>query len=277
MSRKHPLSNTGHFLFNQAYKTKVPKNCIKSIIHNLFTSNYDKEIEETCENMNGASLKLYQYINEYAKIKKLNRTAIYNIIFLILTNGEHSISPQKVKFNIGFYLNLAIKAMNNNDHQTAIIIKASLENKYISNLNIKYNKSMIKKIKLLNERYGYYTDFYLQHICEMYSKYNNSEFIPSTLVILINITRSLNSKQQSQKNSIKSLNYKLHEICSLKKNSYKNIKTKLCPIYYTETLNLAVTQNILDPKYLTEEKDEIIDKILDKYHRYLNYLLRLKN
>jgi hypothetical protein len=167
--------------------------------------------------------------------------------------------------------------MNNNDHQTAIIIKASLENKYISNLNIKYNKSMIKKIKLLNERYGYYTDFYLQHICEMYSKYNNSEFIPSTLVILINITRSLNSKPQSQKNSIKSLNYKLHEICSLKKNSYKNIKTKLCPIYYTETLNLAVTQNILDPKYLTEEKDEIIDKILDKYHRYLNYLLRMKN
>ena len=25
------------------------------------------------------------------------------------------------------------------------------------------------------------------------------------------------------------------------------------------------------------KEDEIIDKILDKYHRYLNYLLRLKN
>ena len=277
MSSKFCLSKTGHFLFNQAYKTEVPKNCIKSIIHKIFTSKFDLEIEELSKNMHGASLKIYQYIKQLKKIKYLNRTAVYNIIFLILTNGEHIITPQKVKYNISFYLTLAIKAMKNNDHQTAIIIKASLENKYISNLNIKYNNSMIKKINLLNEKYGYYTDSYVPHVCEMYLNYKNYDYIPCSFVILLNLTKELNKNSQNQKNSIKSINYKLFEISSFKQDSYQYTNTELCPIYYTNTLTLAVTQNILDAKYLTEEKDEIIDKILTKYHNYLNYLLKLKN
>jgi hypothetical protein len=277
MSHNNPLSKTGHILFNQAYKPKINRNCIKSIIHNLFTSKYDKEIQDTCRNMKGSSLKIYEYIHNLQKIKNLNRTAIYNIILLIFTNGEHTITPQKVKFNIGFYLNLAIKAMKNDDHQTAVIIKASLENKYISKLNIKYNKSMIKKIELLNTRYGYYSEFYIEHICEMYTKYNTSFYIPSSLVLNLNISRHFENKTLCERNSSSHINYKLHEICSVKHNFFKNTKTNLCPIYYTDTLTLAVTQNILDAKYLTEDKDEIIDKILNKYHNYFNYLLHLKN
>jgi hypothetical protein len=111
----------------------------------------------------------------------------------------------------------------------------------------------------------------------MYAKYNNYNFIPSSLVLNLNLSRHFENKTLSERNRISVVNYKLHEICSVKHNFFKNTKTKLCPIYYTDTLTLAVTQNILDAKYLNEDKDEIMNMILNKYHNYINYLLHLKN
>jgi hypothetical protein len=272
-----PLSKTGQYLFNQAYDyskdINIKKNtgCLKTLIHKLFTSQYDTELDETALNMKASSLKIFSYIYNQNKIKNLNRTAIYNIILLILTSGENTITPQKVKYNIRFYLDLAIKAMKTHDHQTAVVIKAALENKYISDLKIKYNKLMIKKLSILSERYGYYREFYITHLTEMITKYLHKYYIPSSLVLNLNLNNNLINKT-----SASSINYRLHMICSEKYNNCYSTPTKLCPIYNTDPLTLSYTKNILEENKIKNTNfDEVMDKLLDKYFRYINYQVHL--
>jgi hypothetical protein len=283
MVYKSKLSNTGKKLLTQIYtdsnNTKKPnKNCIKQLIHNLFTSKYDIELEEIAKNMHGSSLKLYEKIFDFIKIKNYNRTAIYNIIILILTNGETTLTHHLVKYNIGFYLNIAIKAMKNNDHQTAIIIKAALESKHIANINIKYNKTMIKKIKLLNETYGNYNEQYVPHIIIAIKKYRQQHFIPSTLALNMVLNREFVKDRKytvttnSNRNSI---NYKFFDICSVKNKQYKNTPYKLCQIYKTDPLSLSITRIFVENNSKLNKNDQI-DKLLNKFNYLINHQINLK-
>jgi hypothetical protein len=279
---KHKLSKTGQYLFNQAYNyskdINIKKNtcCINNLLHNLFTSKYDLELEETALNMKASSYKIFSYIYNHDKIKKLNRTAIYNIILLILTNGENTITPQKVKCNIHFYLDLALKAMKDNDHQTAIVIKTALENKYVSELNIRYNKSMIKKFTILSERYGYYRDYYVTHLAEIITKYVHKYYIPSSLVLNLTLNSQIINNNTKDKKTFNNINYRLHIIYSEKYNQYNSTRAKLCPIYNTDPLTLSNTQNILEANKIKNTNfDEVMDKLLKRYFRYINYQIHL--
>ena len=278
---KKKLSKTGHYLFNQAYDYSNDKNikknygCIKKLLHDLFSSNYDLELEEIAMNMKASSFKIFSFIKNHNKIKILNRTAIYNIILLIITNGEYTISPQKVKYNIQFYLDLAVKSMKDNDHQTAILIKAALENKYISDLNIKYNNSMIKKIEILSEKYGYYSELYINHLTELIKKYLHTYYIPSTLVLNLNLENNFKNKNS---NYFESINYKLNIIKSEKHEQYKFTPGKLCPIYNTNPLSLSSTKNILEENKIKDtDFDIVMNKLLNKYLLFLNYRIKLSN
>ena len=82
MNYKSKLSTTGKLLFNQLYKDEIKKpnkGCIKNLIHNLFTSNYDLELERLEKAMYGSSQKLYEYIFDHLKLKECNKKAIYNL------------------------------------------------------------------------------------------------------------------------------------------------------------------------------------------------------
>ena len=113
MIYKSKLSTTGRNLLtkiyeNNNYYTKPKKNCIKKILHNLFTSNYDLEIEKIANDMYTSSQKIYENIFNSYLIKKYNRTAIYNII--IATTRSNNLNNITLIF---YYFNFSEKPYNN--------------------------------------------------------------------------------------------------------------------------------------------------------------------
>jgi len=258
MNRKFILSNTGLYLFTQAYKSNIPKyGCLKQIVLDLFTTEYDKSLNDTFNNMKCSSIKIYEFIKNSDKIKTLNQNAINNIIILILTNGETTITPLIVKKNIRFYIDLAFKAMKNEDHQTAIVILSALQNKHIIGLNINYNKSMKNKLNKMFEKYGYLNDNYLLHLIDIYKKYIISNYIPSTKVINYFINKD-------------KLYLNLSDIINLKNLKYKNSNYKLCPLYITKPTRLLISKSINNNKLRN------INDLLSLYYSNIQHQINLK-
>ena len=75
----------------------------------------------------------------------MHNKGIANLVALVLSNGEKTLTPHQVRYNLGFYLNLAKKAMEDNDHQTALLIKSAVANHNISRLKIKIKQIKTKK------------------------------------------------------------------------------------------------------------------------------------
>jgi len=168
----------------------IKKFNLKNIYLNLITTDFDKKLEININNMRNASKKLLECL--YTKEKTIpyyTDNAVSNLIILILSNGEKYLTKQNVKHNIHFYLKLAEKAMQNNDHQTAILIKITLENHNIKRLNIEYNKREKKIVTDLNYRYGTFKDCHGKHIREFLdnAKQNepiiDKEYLPSAMVL----------------------------------------------------------------------------------------------
>lgn len=278
MNYKSKLSHTGKLLFNQLYNDEIKKpnrGCIKNLIHKLFTSNYDLELERLEQAMYGSSLKLYESIFNHITIKECNKRAIYNIMILILTNGETTLTYQLVKYNLGFYLNLAVKAMKNQDHQTAILIKAAFESKHINTINIKYNKSMKKNLKLLTDTYGFYTEQYIPHLITAVKKFRHKYYIPSTFALDMVLNREFvkNKKYTVSTDINTSVNYKFFEICSEKHYQYKNTEFKLCPIYTENPLSLSITRIFVNKNI--QDRDKQIDQIISKFSYLIKHQINI--
>ena len=120
----------------------------------IFSSKYDNELDEMNTSLRNSSCKILGMINDMDDVMIKCTNAISNLVLLILTNDNEKINMQKVKYNLGFYLNLADKAMKSNDHQTAVLIKTAIENINVKRLNIKYNKRMKRISDKLENKYG---------------------------------------------------------------------------------------------------------------------------
>ena len=251
MPRKRALSDTGLALFAQAYflendaNKPKPHGCLKSLVHKLFTTDYDIKLEDTTKNMRSSTSKVLSLLYSIKKIPEIHNNAISNLVALILSNGEKALTKSQVKYNIGFYLNLAKKAMQTNDHQTALIIKAALSNFNITRLKIKPNKGMKKTLILLEETYGDFKSMHSKHVCDMIKYKNNCDYLPSTMVLHMHL-----SKNRAYENAYRSfgkkntnlgvLNYQLHELQSIKYHQHKTTNYELCPIYENNPLELDV-------------------------------------
>tara|TARA_B110000008_G_C16959122_1_gene559410 strand:- start:1295 stop:2134 length:840 start_codon:yes stop_codon:yes gene_type:complete len=253
MPRKRALSETGLELFSQAYVIQKDINnigCLKSIIHSLFTTDYDKKLEHTALNMKASTSKVLSMIYNLDVIPDIHNKGIANLVALVLSNGEKTLTPQQVKYNLGFYLNLADKAMKDNDHQTALLIKAAIANHNITRLKIKLNKSKKKIADLLDERYGSFNNLHSNHLKDMIKNKRNPSYLPSAMVLHMHMCRNVEyqnafrtfgnvdtSKLQEQK-------YHLHEVQSNNYHTHKQTQFELCPIYETNPLDLEIADNM---------------------------------
>ena len=221
MPRKRALSDTGIALFTQAYFLENDANkpptvgCLRSLVHKLFTSDYDIKLEDTTNNMRSSTSKVLSLLYSIKKIPEIHNNAISNLVALILSNGEKALTKHQVKYNIGFYLNLAKKAMQTNDHQTALIIKAALSNFHITRLKIKPNKSMKKTLILLEETYGDFKSMHSKHVCDMIKYKNDTDYLPSTMVLHMHLSknRAYESAYRSfgkKSSNLEVVNYQLH-------------------------------------------------------------------
>ena len=264
MPRKRALSDTGLALFAQAYFLENDANkppsvgCLRSLVHKLFTSDYDIKLEDTSKNMRSSTSKVLSLLYSIKKIPEIHNNAISNLVALILSNGEKALTKHQVKYNIGFYLNLAKKAMESNDHQTALIIKAALSNFHITRLKIKPNNSMKKILILLEEKYGDFKSMHSKHVCDMIKNKHDIDYLPSTMVLHMHLSknRAYESAYRSfgKKNSnLDVVNYQLHELQSIKYHEHKKTNYELCPIYENNPLDLEVINQLPSkPKSMNE-------------------------
>ena len=220
--RKRTLSKNGEELFSVAVETpkyiltkknswnpESPKNkkkrrhtisCLpslnpKKIFINLITSDFDKKLEEKSQNMKSASKKLLLYLHlNPQKIPKLVDNAIINLVILILSDGEKYLNEQQVKHNVHFYLKLAERAIKENDHQTAILVKCAIENYNVYRLKLKRNQNDQKIIDLLEKKYGNFKNCYSDHLrefLEIVQEYDQMyNYIPSAMVLHMHSIRN---------------------------------------------------------------------------------------
>lgn len=253
MPRKRALSETGLELFSQAYLIQKKINnpgCLRSIIHSLFSTDYDKKLEDTALNMKASTSKVLSMLYNIDEIPKMHNKGIANLVALVLSNGEKNLTSQQVKYNLGFYLNLAKKAMENNDHQTALLIKSAIANHNISRLKLKLNKSKKKILTNLNEKYGNFNNMHSNHLKDMIDNKRNPCYLPSAMVLHMHMCRNVEyqnafrafgnvdtSKLQEQK-------YHLHEVQSNNYHTHKQTEFQLCPIYETNPLDLEIADDM---------------------------------
>ena len=157
------ISNTGKSLLEGAEKKKF-KLSIKKVLSNMFNSKYDIELNEKKNTLRESTCKLMSMIDDMDSINDKCKIAINNLVLIILTNDNEKINIQRVKYNLGFYLNLAKKAMDSDDHQTALLIKLAVDNNNIKRLKINYNKSMTRTYNELELKYGSFKNMNKNHL-----------------------------------------------------------------------------------------------------------------
>ena len=133
--------------------------------------------------LRNSSCKILGMINDMDDVMLECTNAISNLVLLILTNDNDKINMQKVKYNLGFYLNLAERAMKSNDHQTALLIKTAVKNINIKRLKIKYNKRMKRISDKLENKYGNINNLHKYHLNDILKYGFIYEWLPSILVL----------------------------------------------------------------------------------------------
>jgi len=173
----------------------LPSLNVKQIFVDFITTDFDKKLEEHSKNMKSASKKLLLHLhNNPEKIPTFVDNAIINLVILILSNGDEYLSEQQVKHNVHFYLKLAERAIQENDHQTAILIKCVIENYNVYRLKLKRNKTDQKIIDLLEKKYGNFKNCYGVHFrefLEVVQEYDKIySYIPSAMVLHMHSIRN---------------------------------------------------------------------------------------
>ena len=230
-------------------KLKKKKNKIKKFMYELFTSDYDRQLENNITTMRFSTYKLLSYIYDNKKIPEYTNNGITNLVALILSDGEKSITRQKVKYNISFYLDLAINAMKTNDHQTAILIKSAIANINIKRLKIKYNKKQKKIIKKLDEFYGGFLDCHRQHLKDIIKNSWDHNWLPSTMIIQMHHNKIEDYSKSFRKlgrntDNFNVTSYKLHSIKSDYYHRYKNTDKNLIHLYNKNPFDLSISKKL---------------------------------
>ncbi len=260
--RKRTLSSEGERLLNIAYNNpKKPffsKKKLKDIINKLFGSEYDDKLEESRSKFREGSNKLYSLINfkDNKTIPILINNAVSNIILLILTNGNKICkSVNEVRKNIIYFIDVAKKAFENEDHQTVFTIMTSIKSFSISRLNIKLRKSDYIFLNKLEEEYGTSKNCYYDHIKKFIdnNESNKESSIPCLMILLIHSRRikeyskCYKSMNNISKNAIEEHDRIVNSIDDLIMfylKKYKNYSPILLKLYSEDPNNNKIIKGI---------------------------------
>lgn len=237
MGRKRTLSDQGCELFNISLSNHQTNTCFKTLIYNLFTTDFDIRLEESLEKFRNSSYKLYSYLDE-ANIKKIPEyfdNALVNLIYLILVDDNNINNIKQIKKNISFYYTLADKAFKTNDHNTAILIKAALENTVIKRLKIKLSKHQKKIMNKFEKNYGTFMNCNSTHLRRILDN-SDITFIPSIVILLMHYKKTKEYNKCYNKlgqfpNSLKNKEIELKKIVNDYYEKYKYYNIDLQDLY----------------------------------------------
>lgn len=250
MSRKRTLSNQGCQLFNIALINHQPNHCLKNIFYTLFSSDFDDRLEESIIKFRNSSYKLYSYLNEKDKhlIPIYFDNALVNLIYLILTNDNNVNNIKQIRKNLNFYYTLADKSSKTNDHNTAILIKAAIDNTVVKRLNIKLTKKQIKIKKEFDKKYGTFMNCNSAHLESILNNSDNN-FIPSIAILLMHYNKTKEyykcyNKLGKLPEKLKDKNKQLKKIVKEYYEQYKDCNIDLQDLYIKDPTNLDFMENL---------------------------------
>jgi len=240
----------------------IKENTLKNIFLNFITTDFDRKLISQSKNMRQASKRINTYLySNNDMIPFYNNNAVTNLIILILTDGKKYLNKRNIKYNIHFYLKLAEKASNENDHQTAVLIKIALDNYNIKRLKLKYNKGDTKIYNMLDKKYGGIYNNYKTHcleFCDYYKLHSenclefNDNYIPSSIIIYLYSdfdTKKYNEKfKRLGKNPKEKIKY-IENLSKYKKFIYNlyfgKKKIRLTNIYRNDPKKIDLIKDIL--------------------------------
>ena len=280
MPRKRVLSEEGHRLFNIGCGSPPKLGCLRSMLHNLFTSEFDVKLEENCKQMRKSSCKLYSFLSKQKQdaIPPMINNAITNIILLILLTDNKINTLHRVKYNVHYYTYLAEKAHEEGDHHTAILIISALQNTVIQRLKLKSNKREKEILKKLENDYGTFMDCHSQHLRNILATKEGDlyTFLPSIMILLmhLNKTREYAKGFKSigkMSGRLECVQYQLTQIVDDYYKAYKYFQRDMLKLYMDDPL--------LNPIMMKQSSKSITGKLHDISQKILPdtaYLKRTK-
>jgi hypothetical protein len=187
--RSRVLSEEGKKLLCVAYeppvlvKTKCHR--LSSIFFDLITSKYDIRMEETVRLFREGSEALMSQLDT-ANLSQCMDNALYNVLGLIMHCDRRTLRPADVKHNIRWYLNIAVRAMQTKDHNTAVLLRSVLAHSAIRRLRLT-SKTMSAKMLELEKEYGTFLDCQKNHVRKILATeptmFRPGSEIPSAMVL----------------------------------------------------------------------------------------------
>lgn len=242
MKRKRAMSELGCELFNISFDNDMPirKSCIdfRTIFNNLMTTDFDIKLQKNEIQMMKATTKMYSYLNEELQehIGKLINNAITNIIIFILTDGNKISSLQQIKMNINFYYKLANNLYESGDHNSAIIIRAAINNSSITRLKIKQKKIHLTISNKFDKEYGTFINCHADHLKQILKKPDCEKFLPSLMVLMTHLNKTkeyIKSYSCLGKfpKSLQNIGEQLNNVANIYYNRYKDTNDLLLKLY----------------------------------------------
>lgn len=194
--RSRTLSLEGHELFNLALDENnndvQHRFCLKSILYNLFTSDFDEKLDKSKFTFRDGTYSLYSYLKneDLKRIPEFFNNAVTNLVYLILITDGKLNNMRHVKKNVYFYYSLAEQAFKLGDHNTVILIKAALDNTSIKRLKLKKTKKEKRLDKLFEETYGNFMNCNANHLKAILKTKDYKNFLPSIVVLLMHLNKT---------------------------------------------------------------------------------------
>lgn len=262
--RDRTISEEGLKLFNLSMDDldhrknllKKDKGLIRSMLIDLFTTEYDVNLIDTVDKLRKSSCYLYSNL-DYKKPKEISvlvNNAITNIIIAILTYDGKVATRHQAKVNYYNYLDIAEKACKNGDHHTAITIRAALNTISITRLNIKLRKKDKKLFNLFDNKYGTFKDCCKKHLYEVmninnfYDESKDTDkisVIPSLMILIIHLNKAAEYSK-----------------------SFKSLGNKNTQVLDAKRIQLIRVAKALQKKYAKFSKEELIHLYTDKPEKH---------
>ena len=154
--------------------------------------------------------------------------------------------------------------MKNKDHNTAVLLRAVLNNTAIRRLKIKETKR-IKKIKnKLEETYGSFISCNAKHLRAILNNTDNC-FLPSILILLMHINKT-NAYAKAYRSigkfpeDLEKKNDKLQQIAKVYYDQYISFRDNLLEVYTTHPSNLKLLENATE-KNITSKLFELSTQV----------------
>lgn len=184
------VSSDGLKLFNMAIMSAPPTNRVKQMLSCLFHTEYDDRLEEMVQQCRAASQQLYSYTQyKDMNISKLIDNSIFNIIHAVLMKDEKLASLFQIRQNYCYFMDVAEKAAQDNDHNTAIIIRCALAHHAICQLKLKARKKDLELTESMDAMYGTFRNCYREHLLESMNNNDFQFYIPSLMVMIMHRQR----------------------------------------------------------------------------------------